>query len=124
MSFELDLSTLEAGLDNYQQELIAGIAAILRRWAERIEGEAKSNHRWQNRSTAAEEGLQAGVLEDAAGKLLTLYLTHQARHGWYLETEPGTRDQSPPARRIFAIVMPTLESHYDDIMQEIQEFLG
>ena len=125
MSFNLDFSILEQGLDTYEQQLVTGIAAILHRWAETVEGEAKANKRWQRRSGAAEEGLTAGVIEDAAGQIVSLYLAHQAPHGWYLETEPGTRKQTPPAvRDIFAIVMPTLESHYQDIMDEIQELLS
>jgi hypothetical protein len=124
VSFDLDFSALEAGLSAYEDRLIAGVVAILKRWGETVEGEARSNKRWQRRSGAAEDGLTAGVIEEAAGQIVTLYLAHQAPHGWYLETEPGTRDQSPPGvRGLFAVIMPTLESHYEDIMNDIREFL-
>jgi hypothetical protein len=74
---------------------------------ERVEGYAKMNAPWADRTGAAREGLTASVSEHDAE--ITLELAHTVEYGIWLETiQDGA----------FAIIMPTLEALGPEILRE------
>jgi hypothetical protein len=115
-NFTLDLASLERGLNTYQRRLDLGVAAVLELFAAEVEQRAKQEHAWQNRTGAAEAGLNAGVEVDAATHITTLYLQHgDIDYGWWLETRWGGR---------FGIIQPVLESTYAPVMAALRGALG
>ena len=79
-------------------------------WAPIIETEAKTNAPWTDRTGNARQGLR-GFPADLAETMVAIYLTHSAEYGVYLELAYQQR---------YAVIMPTLEAHY----QPIQDMLN
>ena len=75
--------------------------------ASRVETEARTNARWEDRTGDARAGLTAQA--DAAGGDVVLTLFHTVEYGLWLEVIQNGR---------FAIIMPTLEEQGLRIMED------
>ncbi len=115
--FTFDIGSLERGLLAHPAKVDLAVAAVLKVFASDIEQRAQTEHAWQNRTGAAEAGLNAGVEVDAATHIAKLYLQHGGNvpYGWWLETRFGGR---------FSIIQPVLESSYAPIMAALRGALG
>lgn len=111
----LDLGVLERGLADYWRDLTDAIEQILVSHAETAEQRAKSEHAWQNQTGAAEAGLNAGVIREAADAFV-LYLQHgeDVPYGFWLEVKYGGR---------LAVIDPVLSTEFPAIMAEIEALL-
>ena len=78
-----------------------------------IHQEAQANAPWNDITGYAREGLSINVTASGLVAILTLY--HTMYYGVYLELRWGGR---------YAIIMPTLEANYANIMTVVREALG
>jgi len=78
-----------------------------------IHQEAQANAPWNDITGFARAGLSINVSRD--GALITLTLYHTMYYGIYLELRWGGR---------YAIIMPTLQANYGNIMTAVRDALG
>jgi hypothetical protein len=91
----------------YVAETRQALGGAFRDGAQRVEAWEKANHRWQNRTGAAERGLTCRVEETATGfRLVNL---HGVSYGGVLEFGHEGR---------FAILQEALRRHWISIMAE------
>ena len=96
---------MEARLLAYQRKCIEAVHLIATYWAPVIERAAKEDASWVDRTGNARRGLQ-GFVEDLSETTVAIFLKHGMEYGIYLELEYQGR---------YAIILPTLESHYQPI---------
>ena len=89
------------------------VRRLLLHFAGVTEAYAKQHAPWTDRTSNARQSLFA-VVDDLAGDVLALYLSHGMKYGKWLELANQGR---------YAIIMPTLEAHYPDIAAAMQELL-
>jgi hypothetical protein len=89
----------------YGQKVQEAVHQVAEYWAPVIETSAKQNAPWTDRTGNARQGLR-GFVEDLSATSVALYLTHSVEYGIYLELNYQGR---------YAIIMPTLEAHYQPI---------
>lgn len=94
-------------LDLMLETMAARIEVAMQHGKEKVEGYAKENAPWDDRTGDARQGLTADLSEDNGEIVLTL--AHSVEYGVWLETiEDGN----------FAIIMPTLEALGPEILHE------
>ena len=100
-------------MDNYARLAIKAVRAVADFFAPQLEGYAKANAIWTDRTGNARQSLH-GYVEDFAENVVALYLSYGAgiEYSIYLETMQSGR---------FAIILPTFEAHYADIMRMLQD---
>jgi len=89
----------------------AGLNALLQNWAGKMEGYAKHNAPWTDRTGNARQGLHGGV--DVRGDQQVLYLSHGVEYGIWLEIAHGGN---------YAIVRPTADAHLPRIRQTVVDY--
>ncbi len=101
----------------------AGTHALLQNWSGQLEGYAKDNANWTDRTGHARQGLHAGV--EVNGDELALYLSHGIEYGTWLELAckpkaelEATQGQPGP----YAIISPTMDSHMPRIKRTILDY--
>jgi hypothetical protein len=87
----------------------AAAYALLQNWSGHLEGYAKENAPWTDRTSHARQGLHSGV--ELRGKSFVLYLSHGVEYGIWLEIAAKPKelrevlwDKPGP----YAIVEPTM----------------
>jgi len=114
--FDFDgIDDLIDGTRAYRDALIEAVATLIETYAEQVEAAAKANHPWVNRSQQAERQLKGGVIREAAGEIVTLYLEHGVHYGIYLETKYGGK---------WGVVRKTLEAAYGPLMADLRALLS
>jgi len=100
----------------------AATYALLQNWSGHVEGYAKVNAPWQDRTGHARQGLHSGV--EIRGDQFVLYLSHGVEYGIWLEIacKPAELreilwDQPGP----YAIVDPTLQIFWPRINRSVRE---
>lgn len=78
-----------------------------------IHADAQANAPWNDITGFARAGLSINVSRE--GAIITLTLYHTMYYGIYLELRWGGR---------YAIIMPTLQAHYGNIMDAMRTALG
>lgn len=101
------------GLIQWFQAIHRGVISLLWYYAPRVEADAKENAPWMDRTTNARQGLNAFV--DESDGSIRLVLKHQVSYGPYLELSNGAK---------YAIILPTLEAHYNEIWKSVKELLS
>lgn len=96
------LSPLLAGIDVLEEAKV-----VLEDVANDVQAYAQGNAPWTDRTGDARAGLTADVFVDGDTAVLQLY--HTVDYGLWLETIQGGA---------FAIIMPTLESFSQDILEK------
>ncbi len=89
----------------------AGMYALLEDWAGTLEGYAKENAPWTDRTANARQGLNGGV--DAYDNHFVLYLAHGVEYGIWLEIAHGGN---------YAIIRPTFDAHMGRIRDTVHEY--
>lgn len=102
-------STLAAQVEAWGKRLIQAIHDLGRFFAARIEGWAKQNARWTDRTGNARQGLTARAVEMATGVVIVLF--HQAAYGIWLEVAHAGR---------WGIIIDALRTHYPEVMRSLQ----
>lgn len=127
----------------------AATFALLQNWAGQVEGYAKRQASWTDRTGHARQSIHSEV-EDH-GNEMTLYLAHGTAHGSLLETGTGVygphakpyiiqpKDKKAlfwagalhPVKRVnhpgirpYPIVGPTIDTHFSRIWSTLQDLWG
>ncbi len=108
--------TLIPALGDYQRRAITAVLALAAYFAQKLQDESRQNAPWQDRTGNARSGLFA-VTEQAAGDLVTIYLSHghTVDYGKFLELAHGAK---------YAIIMPTIERNLPEIEAQLKRLLA
>lgn len=116
---------------------VAGLYALLDAWSGTLEGYAKANASWQDRTGHARQGIYAGVERD--DNQFNLYLSHGMEYGDKLEKGtpphiirpknkkalywPGAAHPVKlvhhPGTKSYAVIGPTLDVHIGKIKETV-----
>ena len=92
-------------MDAYADQVLSAIEQVATYFEQALEGYAKQNAPWTDRTSNARQGLHS--FSQALGReTVALYLAHGMDYGIYLETRFQGR---------YAIIWPTIEAHLDEI---------
>lgn len=112
-SITLDTREIVAGLTVYRTKIHQACVAVGNYFAPVVEAEAKSNARWTDRTGNARQGL-TGFIDDVSESMVYLYLAGRVAYQPFLELSNSGR---------YAIILPTLESHYSAIFDMLESVL-
>lgn len=107
------VDTIRRNMEIYQQRVMDTCRAIAEYFAPIVESEAKENAPWQDRTGNARQGL-AGLVEDISASVVALHLIHGMDYGVWLELKNSGR---------YAIILPTMEAHYQDVIDTLRKAL-
>jgi hypothetical protein len=107
-------SELALGVQRYGDRVLTAVAAVAQYAATQMQNDAKTNARWVDRTGNARTGLFGTSEADFGATVVTIYLSHGATidYGIWLELANSGR---------YAVIMPTLEAHYDDVMGMLRD---
>ncbi len=127
-------TALNPAIAAYGDKVKAAVVAVAQFIGAKMEHYAKGNVPWQDRTGHARQGLFYAVDSDAGGEvsgsaslggqesgvisaskdIVALYLSHSMTYGVFLELANAGR---------YKIIMPTMESHYEELMQMLRGIL-
>lgn len=109
-------SELATAVERYGYRVLQAVAAVAQYTATAMQNDAKANAPWTDRSSNARSGLFGTSEADFAAKVVTIYLSHGAiiDYGVYLELGHSGR---------YAIVMRTMQAHYEPLMAMLRDVL-
>lgn len=107
-------SVLADALEQYGNRVLTTVAGIAQYTATAMQNDAKANAPWTDRSSNARTGLFGTSEADFAKKVVTIYLSHGATidYGKWLELASSGKN---------AIIMRTMQAHYEPLMQMLRE---
>lgn len=107
-------SVLADAIDRYGDRVLTTVAAIAQYVATEMQNDAKANAAWTDRTSNARTGLFGTSEADFAQHVVTIYLSHGATidYGRWLELRASGR---------YAIIMRTMQAHYEPLMQMLRE---
>lgn len=100
----------------YGERVHAAVRAVAEYIAQKIQGEARQNAPWTDRTGNARSGLFS-VVEAASRDLVHIYLSHghTVYYGIFLELSRGGR---------YKIIMPTIEANEPVVTQMLREIFS
>lgn len=105
-------STIARALDRYGDRVQVAIVAVAEFIGQKMAGEAKRNAPWTDRTGNARSGLFYQVVNEAAEKVVIVYLAHTVFYGVFLELAHAER---------YAIVWPTIEKHLPELKRLLDQ---
>jgi hypothetical protein len=110
-------SELAKAVEQYGEKVLVAVAAVAQYVATEMQNDAKQNAPWTDRTGNARAGLFGTAEADFARKVVVLYLSHGAtlNYGVFLELAHGGK---------YAIIMRTMQSHYNELMQMLHDVLS
>ena len=112
--WETPPSALAQAVEQYGDRVLQAVAAVAQYAATQMQNDAKANAPWTDRTANARTGLFGTSEADFARHVVTIYLSHGATidYGLWLEiANSGT----------YAVIMRTMETHYQDVMDMLRE---
>ena len=99
---------LAAAFSRYGLAVVEAVVELAKYFAIRMQGEARMNAPWQDRTGNARSGLFGEVEFEAARQVVTIYLSHghTINYGLFLELAHGQR---------FAIIGPTIQANLPEL---------
>lgn len=107
-------SELADALDRYGDRVLQTVAAIAQYTATQMQNDAKRDATWTDRTGNARTGLFGTSEADFAAKVVTIYLSHGATISYGIWLELGSSGR-------YSVIMKTLQSHYEPLMQMLRE---
>lgn len=111
-SFKWKSDTLFANMRLFEPRLDRALVALTEFYGNRIEGAAKMNAPWTDRTGNARGGLETAVTHAPGVHRITLF--HKVEYGLWLEIANGGR---------YRIIMPTLESQGRQMMRDAERLV-
>lgn len=110
-------SELASAVERYGERVLTAVTAVAQYVATAMQNDAKATAMWTDRTGNARTGLFGTAEADFAQRVVVLYLSHSASldYGVYLELANGGR---------YAVIMRTMQAHYDDLMSMLRGVLG
>ena len=105
---------LATAIERYGDRVLQAVTAIAQYVATQMQNDAKSDAPWTDRTGNARTGLFGTSEADFARKVVTIYLSHGATidYGVWLELANSGR---------YAVIMRTMQNHYEPLMQMLRE---
>lgn len=117
---------LARAIERYGDRVLQAVAAVAQYTATAMQNDAKANAPWTDRTGNARTGLFGTSEADFAQKVVTIYLSHGATidYGVFLELGGGSGaggDGNGPGSGRYAIIMRTMQNHYEPLMQMLRD---
>lgn len=111
---------LATAIEQYGDRALQAVAAVAQYVATAMQNDAQSNAPWEDRTSNARTGIFGTSEADFANQVVTIYLSHGATidYGVWLELRGGS--EGSPGSGKYAIIMRTMESHYEELMQMLR----
>lgn len=114
MSFTWDRPPRQAwNVERYENAVQAAVVRQMEFWAGKIEADMKQNATWTDRTSNARQSLASFVFTLPSGEPV-LVAKQQMDYGVWLEIANGGK---------YAIVMPTLQLYYQQVIESLRELL-
>lgn len=109
-------SDLATAVERYGERVLQAVAAVAQYTATAMQNDAKANAVWTDRTGNARTGIFGTSEADFAAKVVTIYLSHGATidYGVYLELANSGR---------YAVIMRTMQAHYEPLMAQLRNLL-
>ena len=107
-------SELATAVERYGDRVLTAVAAVAQYVATQMQNQAKADAPWTDRTGNARTGIFGTSEADFGARVVTIYLSHGATidYGIWLElAHSGT----------YGVIMRTMESHYDSLMDLLRE---
>jgi hypothetical protein len=104
---------LSKQVGDYGKRMLKAIFTLAEVFAKKIEGYAKANAPWTDRTTNARQGLTGLAIPAATG--VVIYLYHTMFYGIFLETAN---------EGAYAIILKAMEAFYGPLMAAIRSLIG
>jgi nicotinamide mononucleotide (NMN) deamidase PncC len=110
-------SELARAVERYGERVLQAVAAVAQYTATAMQNGAKANAAWTDRTGNARTGLFGTSEADFGAKVVTIYLSHGALidYGVWLELANSGR---------YAIIMRTMQAHYEPLMQMLRDIFA
>lgn len=110
-------SELATAVERYGDRVLTAVAAVAQYVATQMQNQAKADAPWTDRTGNARTGLFGTSEADFGAKVVTIYLSHGATidYGLWLEIAGSGK---------WGIVMKTMESHYEPLMQMLRDIFA
>jgi len=107
-------SELATAIQRYGDRVLQAVAAVAQYVATQMQNQAKADAPWTDRTGNARTGLFGTSEADFGAKVVTIYLSHGATisYGVWLELAASGK---------WGVIMRTMESHYEPLMQMLRE---
>lgn len=107
-------SELATAVERYGDRVLTAVAAVAQYVATQMQNQAKADAPWTDRTGNARTGLFGTSEADFGAKVVTIYLSHGATisYGVWLELAASGK---------WGVIMRTMESHYEPLMQMLRE---
>jgi len=106
--------TVKANMVLFGEKVKHAVKEVALFFQPKLENYAKENAPWTDRTANARQSLHAYV-EELAGDIVKLYLSHGVSYGVHLETARGGK---------WAIVWSTIERYLPEIRKRLKEIFG
>jgi len=107
-------SELAAAVERYGDRVLQAVAAVAQYVATQMQNQAQADAPWTDRTGNARTGIFGTSEADFAAHVVTIYLSHGATidYGIWLELANSGS---------YAVIMRTMEAHYETLMQMLRE---
>ena len=110
-------SELATAIERYGDRVLTAVAAVAQRVASEMQNQAQADAPWTDRTGNARTGIFGTSEADFGARVVTIYLSHGATidYGLWLELANSGK---------YAVIMRTMESHYESLMQMLREIFA
>ena len=110
-------SELAAAVERYGDRVLQAVAAVAQYVATQMQNQAQADAPWTDRTGNARTGIFGTSEADFAAHVVTIYLSHGATidYGIWLELANSGS---------YAVIMRTMEAHYESLMQLLREIFA
>lgn len=105
------INQIRSSLDSHLNRKINGLIAVTDAYAQRLESQAKSQARWNDRTGNARQGLKGYATRN--GDEVIMRLIHQVSYGIYLEKANAGK---------YAIIKPTMDANKASIERGLKRY--
>ena len=107
-------SELATAVERYGDRVLTAVAAVAQRVATEMQNQAQADAPWTDRTGNARTGIFGTSEADFGARVVTIYLSHGATidYGLWLEISASGK---------WGIVMRVMESHYEPLMQMLND---
>ena len=107
-------SELATAIERYGDRVLTAVAAVAQYVATEMQNQAKADAPWTDRTGNARTGIFGTSEADFGAHVVTIYLSHGATidYGIWLELANSGS---------YAVIMRTMESQYETLMQMLRE---
>lgn len=117
-------SELASAVEQYGDRVLRAVAAVAQYTATAMQIDAKANAAWTDRTGNARTGIFGTSEADFAAKVVTIYLSHSAVLDYGVFLELGNGSGGGPGSGKYAIIMKTMQAHYEPLMAMLRDTLG